>query len=153
MRPNLAPGAEFIWDMRMQGKKPAGLVLVSCIGELPEQNLQVLAPRGKPEDFDWRWVFDLSVCVVYDSKTPAQYRTELFAAILRCAPNGGYVPPASRTQGYLWTWDADQQTGHQLDWWAGYDGIPELGIKDEPERIDTRTLSRFERMNLKGLGL
>ena len=152
MKPLLAPGADYIWNMRLARKKPAGMVFITCIGELPIADIQVLAPRGNPADYDWRWCFDLPVCVVYGEHVQPKYLSELCAAVVRCAPNGGYVTPATRTSGYLWTWDASKQTGYQLTWWAGYEGIPEIGIPDQPSEMEVRPMSRFDRMSFDGIG-
>lgn len=60
----LAQNAEPILAARMKGKKPVDMVIVSMVGPVVTQNPIVFA---KPdEQYDWRWVRDLDVCVYMD---------------------------------------------------------------------------------------
>lgn len=150
MKPKLPVGADEIWDLRMKGKKPSELVFISTIGELNSGNFQVYAPKIGITDYDWRWVRDLSVCLVYDDSTPAKLASELTRAIARCAPNGGYTK-FSPAFGYLWTWNAGRQTGQLINWWQGHAGIPELGIEDVKEQFEITPLSRWEKPSFEGV--
>ena len=148
----LAYGAQQIWDMRMQGKRPNEIVFVSLVGPLVDGNFQVLLdPADRISTFDWRWVRDLSVCLVYHDKVPHQRVSEVSKAVVRQAPNGGYVKPFTPTIGYLWMWDVIKQHGLQLTWHSGYLGIPELGIGNQPETFDLSPMSRFDRVAFKGV--
>jgi hypothetical protein len=152
MNPMLAFGAQEIWDMRMQGKRPNEVVFVSLIGPLNDGNFQVLiAPSDRINAFDWRWARDLSVCLVYHDKVPHERVSELSKLLVRQAPNGGYANPFTPTAGYLWMWDAIKQNGLLLTWFSGYLGIPELGIANEPEMFDLSPMSRFDLPTFKGV--
>ena len=150
MRPKLAHGAEQIWDLRLKGKKPTEVVFISMIGELNAGTFQVMAPKGGFADYDWRWVRDLSVCLVYDEQTPPKPCSELARILVRCAPNGGYTK-FSPAFGYLWTWNASRQNGQLLEWWQGHAGIPEIGIEDVPEQIEIAPINRWEKKSFEGV--
>lgn len=150
MRPKLAEGAQEIWDLRMSGKKPTELVFVSMIGELNAGNFQVMAPKVGFGDYDWRWVRDLSVCLVYDDNTPNRPCADLTRTLVRCAPNGGYTR-FSPAFGYLWTWNATRQSGQLIHWWQGHAGIPEIGIEDVAEQIEIQPINRWEITSFEGV--
>lgn len=148
---NLPEGAQEIWDMRMRRVKPNEIVFVSMIGPLNSGNYQVfVTPKDRIEQLDFRWVVDLSVCVVFDRRVPAQRVTDLVRAIVRQSPNGGYTK-FSKSFGYLWTWDAGKQSGWMVSWWKGILGIPELDIETIPEEFTKHTLSRYERICFEGV--
>lgn len=152
MNPTLAYGAQQIWDMRMQGKRPSEVVFISLIGELNEGNFQVLIdPSDRIQTFDWRWARDLGVCLVYHDKVPHQRVSELSKLLVRQAPNGGYVKPFTPSAGYLWMWDAVKQNGLLLTWFSGYLGIPELGIHPQPEEFQLTPMSRYDMASFKGV--
>lgn len=152
MNPTLAYGAQEIWDMRMQGKRPNEVVFISLVGELNEGNFQVLIdPADRVGTMDWRWVRDLSVCLVYHPAIPHVRVSELSKLIVRQAPNGGYVKPFMPTAGYLWMWDVSKQNGFQLTWHSGYLGIPELGINNQPEDFIATPMSRLDLETFKGV--
>lgn len=54
-------GAKPILDARLQGKRPADLVIVSLVGPLDEVNPVVLANPDR--EYDWRWMRGLKACV------------------------------------------------------------------------------------------
>lgn len=54
-------GARPILDARLQGKRPADLLVVSLVGPLDEPNPVIVAAAGKP--YDWRWMRGLKACV------------------------------------------------------------------------------------------
>lgn len=153
MKPRLPAGAQEIWDLRLQKKKPNSTVFVSLIGELPNEMFQVLvAPTQRFEELEWRWVRDLSVCVVHHETTPPKRVADLSQMLVRLAPNGGFTRPFSPSFGYLWQWNAAQQDGYLLSWWQGHQGIPELEIADQPEEIEIAKMSRYERHVFMGVG-
>lgn len=154
MNPTLPYGAQEIWDLRMTGKRPNEVVFVSLVGPLNDGNFQVLiAPSDRIQTFDWRWVRDLSVCLVYHDKVPHQRVSELSKTIVRQAPNGGYAKPFMPSIGYLWMWDVAKQNGFLLNWIDGHLGIPELGIKGESESFNLTPMGRFDLATFKGVAL
>lgn len=54
----LATGAEPILQARLNGKRPADLLIVSMVGRVPEVNPVILADGD-----DWRFMEGLQVCV------------------------------------------------------------------------------------------
>lgn len=54
-------GARPIVEARMQGKRPAEMLVVSLVGHLDEMNPVVVADPSKA--YDWRFVIGLEVCV------------------------------------------------------------------------------------------
>lgn len=147
----LPDGAQEIWDMRMQRKKPNEIVFVSLIGPLNSGNYQVfINDKDRVEQLDFRWVIDLSVCIVFNNRVPNARVSELVKAIARHAPNGGYSQ-FNKSFGYLWLWDASKQDGFLVSWWAGVTGIPELDIPTQPEDFTKYKLSRWERISFEGV--
>lgn len=57
----LPPGAEPILKSRMKGYKPLDMVIVSMTGPVVSENPVVRIKDG--EQYDWRWVRDLDVCL------------------------------------------------------------------------------------------
>jgi hypothetical protein len=57
----IATNAQPILDARKRGLAPAGLVIVSLIGQICEQNHTVYANPQKA--YDWRWVHGLKICI------------------------------------------------------------------------------------------
>lgn len=148
----LALGAKRIWDMRVQGLKPNEIVFISLVGPVNSGNFQVFLPQGQAVDaLDWRWVMDLSVCVVYRTETDKALLGRLVKAILRNAPNGGYITPYKPDFGYLWLWNAEKQEGMMATWWRGHKGIPLIGIPGEPEKFDYQRMDRFDRHCFAGV--
>lgn len=60
----IAINAQPILDARMQGFRPAEMILVSLVGRISEPNHTVLATPSVA--YDWRWARDLDVCVYLD---------------------------------------------------------------------------------------
>lgn len=57
----LAHGADAIMKARLKGFRPVGLVIVSLVGPVDEENEVVIA---EPEvDYDWDWVAGLPVMI------------------------------------------------------------------------------------------
>lgn len=90
----IAPNAQEILDARLQGLKPAEMILVSLVGTLREVNHTVLA--SPHEVYDWRWVRGLDICVYIDAKVEWR-RTVL--ALAHCCP------------GQLFLWDITSRRG------------------------------------------
>lgn len=149
----LPKGAKEIWDMRLEKKRrPNEIVFVSMLGELNLGNYQVLiTARDRIETLDMRWAVDLSVCLVYDDKVPHKRVVELSRSIIRNAPNGGYVSPFDKSNGYLWMWDAGKQNGFLLSWSKGWLGIPEIGIESQPEEFMVSPMYAYDRRCFMGV--
>ena len=148
----LPQGASRIWDMRVAGVKPNEPVFISTIGALRDGNFQVfLDEPAKYEQFDWRWVVDLCVCLVYDGHVDHKRLSQVARHILRHAPNGGYMQPFNPKFGYLWLWNTDKQNGSLVSYWKGHDGIPLMHIPAEPESLEVHTMSRVDRETFKGV--
>lgn len=152
MKPRLPYGAEQIWNLRLQKKKPNEIVFVSLIGEINTNYQVLLGSSQRIEELEWRWVRDLSVCVVYDDDTPVNRMTELTRHLVRLSPNGGYIGKHDPNFGFLWTWNAKKQNGYLLSWWKGFNGIPELEIDDQPETLEIHPISRLDRPCFEGVG-
>jgi uncharacterized protein YdaU (DUF1376 family) len=147
---NLAHGAEAVWELRVGGKKPTEIVFISMVGYLNAGSYAIFAPEDDPTRYDWRWVPDLSTCIVYGNSSNGKQLSALMKVIVRNAPNGGYTKFAP-TQGYLWTWNVDKQSGHLLTWWKGHEGIPELEIEGIPESFELEKLRHWESAAFKGV--
>ena len=93
-------GAAEILDLRMTGKRPAEMVLVSLIGPLRETNPVIVAKPGGA--YDWRCLADLDVLVVARSDTDAAAVHGMLQAIKA-------LPARS-----LSLWFADRQDGRHL---------------------------------------
>ena len=150
--PNLPRGAGRIWNMRIGGTKPNEPVFVSTVGPLRDGNFQVLLDNiDRATEFDWRWVVDLSVCLVYDAYVDHKKLGRLAKHILRHAPNGGYATPFNPNFGYLWLWNTNKQNGSLLSYWKGHDGIPIMHIPAEPESLEVHTMTRLDRATFEGV--
>lgn len=146
-------GAQRIWDLRMKRMKPNEMVFVSVIGDIAV-NWQVnIDLSSKFHELEWRWVADLPTCLVYDETQNRKRLLELATTIARCAPNGGYAKPFNPSFGYLWLWNAALCEAHMMQWWKGYDGLPELGIDDQPEQIELMKAMKYEQMMFEEMGL
>lgn len=64
---DLPYGAREIVELRVAGKRPADMVLVSLIGPLREANPVIVAKPGRA--YDWRFVVGLHVAVVVNTET------------------------------------------------------------------------------------
>lgn len=96
----LPKGAYAIHQARLSGKRPAEMVLISTIGELPnEGNPVVVIPDGEdPRQYDWRWLIGLESAVVFVNGTKLTARV-----------TADQVLPRAGDQTYLWR--ADLQKG------------------------------------------
>lgn len=149
----LPNGAQQIWDLRMKRMKPSEIVFISVIGRIPA-NWQInIDLTDKFQDLEWRWVADLPTCLVFDETSNRKRLLELATVIARCAPNGGYVKPFNPNFGYLWLWNAALGDAHLMQWWKGHEGLPELGIEDQPEQIEVFKASKFEQMLFEEMGI
>ncbi|MCT9125386.1 hypothetical protein [Cupriavidus gilardii] len=87
-------GAKPILDARLQGKRPADLLIVSLVGALDEMNPVVLANPDR--DYDWRWMRGLKACVF---AKPGVRFFPVVRAIGQCAPE------------WLGLWDVESNEG------------------------------------------
>lgn len=148
----IATGAQKIWNLRVEGVKPSEVVFISLIGPLNDGNFQVFLPQGQSiESLDWRWVVDLSVCIVYGQKTEQNTLARLTKTILRFAPNGGYLGGHNPAFGCLWLWDADKQDGSLAEWWQGLRGIPLIDLKGLPEAFDFNAMAATDKLSFSGV--
>lgn len=139
----LPQGAKRIWQMRVNRMKPDDMVLVSVIGPLKSEWVVEVGLNDKFEQMEWRWLTNLSVCLVFDETCDRKRLFELAKHMLRHAPNGGYTK-FDMSFGHLWMWNAATQKATLLNWWKGYEGIPELGIPSQPETVDAENVpSRY----------
>lgn len=150
--PVLPKGASQIWNMRVGGVKPNEPVFISTVGPLRDGNFQVyLDSSEKFEQYDWRWVVDLCVCLVYDRHVDHKKVSRLTRHLLRHAPNGGYMTPFNPSFGYLWLWNTDKQNGSLVSYWKGHEGIPLMHIPAEPESLKVHAMSQVDRATFDGV--
>lgn len=150
--PNLPQGAGRIWNMRVGGMKPNEPVFVSTVGPLRDGNFQVLLDTlDRATEYDWRWIVDLSVCLVYDAHVDHKKLSRLAQHMLRHAPNGGYILPFNPNYGCLWLWNTDKQNGSLATFWKGHEGIPLMQIPAEPDSLEVQTMSRLDRATFNGV--
>lgn len=91
-------GAMPIIKARLQGKKPADLVLVSMIGALPDEaNPVVIA--DKPIAYDWQWMRGLCACFW---ASPKGYIRQHILEAAKTRPTALYL------------WDCVNQKGYDL---------------------------------------
>lgn len=129
---------EQIWSIRMNGKRPASVILASLVGPLREDCLVLDEPTLAGADF--RCLVNCSVCLVVDYRTPNKIARRASEAILRCAPNGGYAA-FSRETGYLWRLNLDTEQLDMLTWSAPMN-LSALNLGVQPERFEQHTLPR-----------
>lgn len=87
----LATGAEPILQARLNGKRPADLLIVSMVGRVPEANPVILADGD-----DWRFLEGLRVCVFTVKGKPFR---DLCRQIAFCGP------------AWLGLWDVENREG------------------------------------------
>lgn len=151
----LPRNAKPIWDARVAGKKPAGLVCISLIGRLNVPNPTVYADADThPAKLEWRWVRDLSVVFVHDETTPVEAVKAYCIEIAKHLPNGGYST-RSAINGICFSWHADQQTGLVWDYYAGLEcstALKAFGVESVPANLDLYRMSAHDQRNWLGLG-
>lgn len=96
---SLPKGAYAIHRARLSGKRPTEMVLISTVGDLPnEGNPVVVIPDGEdPRGYEWRWLMGLQAALVFAERTKLTARVTLKQIL-------SYTPEA-----YLWR--ADLQKG------------------------------------------
>jgi hypothetical protein len=114
--------AKSIIKARMQGFKPAELILISLIGKISESNYTVLA---SPEQrYDWRWVRDLGVCVFI---TP------------ECDWRGTVLEIRKAMPRHMWLWDAPNKRGATVYLKPTHPASEDKHVKDWDWVLDFRT--------------
>ena len=143
----LASGARRIWNMRINGKKPNEPVFITAVGPLNSGTFQVdIDTSGPaPTTYDWRWVIDLSVCIVYENASNHRFLSKLAREVLARSPNGGYMQPFRPGFGYLWMWNVDKQDGSLISYWRGHEGVPLLHIPAERESFTVQPMMRLDK--------
>lgn len=91
-------GATPILAARQQGKKPADLILLSMVGDLPNETNPVV--QIKPSiQYDWSWLRGLAACFW---TTPETYRAKHIIEAAKAMP------------GRLYLWDSANQKGYDI---------------------------------------
>lgn len=67
----LPNGARPILQARMNGEKPADLIIVSQVGALPDESNPVVISDG--QTYDWRFLRGLIVCIFCRQGTPTRH--------------------------------------------------------------------------------
>lgn len=118
-------GAREIVEVRMTGKRPADMVLVSLIGPLRELNPVVIA--NPTRCYDWRFTARLEVLIVANTTTDKGQVKRVVDAVLQHEP------------GYLGVWFANRQSGLNIAFglWRPRSG---------------RAIGKYERQSLVGIG-
>lgn len=125
MTAQLPYGAAEIVALRIAGKKPADMLLISLVGPLRETNPVIIAQPSR--SYDWRFVVALPVLIVATTETPH------IAGIVKAIDT---VDPATMS-----VWFADQQDG--------------VNVLVDGLRLRTkasRQMGLQQRLNLAGLG-
>lgn len=126
---SLPYGAAEIIAARMQGKRPADLVLLSLIGPLRgENNPVVIAQPGRR--YDWRFLTGIECLVVSDSTQPKHAVRAIMDQLKTLQPT------------YLGLWFADRQQG--INFIVG-------GIIARPRGL-FRYMTVADRQNFYGIG-
>ncbi len=60
---NIPNGAQEVIDARKRGLKPAGMLIISLIGNTGESNHTVFA--NPSSTYDWRWIIGLDACLYF----------------------------------------------------------------------------------------
>jgi len=120
-------GGQEIALLRMAGKRPADMVIVSFIGPLREGNPVVIA---RPErSYDWRFLRRLEVLIVAASSIPAHVLKRHIDGILQFDPD------------YLGVWLADRKDGFNVAW-GSY----------RPKAREMRQFTRCDKERYQSLG-
>lgn len=90
----LATGAQPILQARLNGKRPADLLIVSMVGRVPEANPVILADGN-----DWRFAEGLQICVFAKRGKPFR---DLCRQIAYCGP------------AWLGLWDVENREGAEV---------------------------------------
>lgn len=136
--------AQMIWDMRLLKMKPSEMVMVSLIGELADGTWQIFpAADIHPKNYDWRWVRDLQICLVYDS-TCHKDRVKSTALEIAKGKSSGDQGKSNGFQGSLYLWNVSLGAGAHMTHTPEILGDPELMLPTHPEEIVYRNLFPYE---------
>lgn len=147
--------AQPIWDARLRGQKPADLVFISMVGKLNAENHTVqVKPDADPAHYEWRWVRDLSVCLVYGNAVSPTLVTRMVTEIIQHLPRHT-TSPALRNQGEMATWNVDTQAGSRWDYWGGIT-LPAIvrsqyGLENMSPVLEQHRMLSFENRAWSGL--
>lgn len=140
----LPDGAQRIWDSRLAGFKPSEMVLVSLVGDLVDGNWQIfLSSSVHPRDYEWRWVRDLQVCLVYDS-TCSQDRIKETALEIAKNKSIGEDSISNGFHGSLFLWNVSVEKGAHMKHTPEIHGDPFLSLPSHQEEIKFRGLYPYE---------
>ena len=120
-------GGREIENLRLDGKRPAHMVLVSLIGSLRVLNPVVTARPEK--SYGWRFLSGLDVLIVANSSTEKSLVKRVIDSILTIKPD------------YLGLWLADRQNGQHVAW-GSY----------RPKSKAMRWMSPHDRQSFEGVG-
>jgi hypothetical protein len=133
-----------LWDMRISGFKPNDMVMISLIGELTTGRWQIYpSPEVHPKKYEWRWVRDLQICLVYDSTCN---KDKVKAIALEIAKNKS-IGDQAKTDGFtgsLFLWNTSLKAGAHMKHTPEIHGDPSLMLPNHPEEIVYRSLSPYE---------
>lgn len=151
MKTEMPSGAEEIHDLRIRKKiVPNETVFVSLVGDLHDCNWIVyVSPDIDPRNYDWRWVRNLSICLVYGSMIHRDIVKDYAETIAKYKPNGN--ADGDPFNGYLFLWNADLQAGAHLTYTPEIYGDIELGLTNFPAETVYRRVYPYELHFLKGV--
>lgn len=143
--------AEIIYQNRIQKKiVPNEIVFVSLVGDLIDGNWQIVAnPNTDPAKYDWRWVVDLQICLVYNSTISSELVKSFAKEIVKHLPNQHSV--RDNFHGYLYLWNTEKQQGAHLTYHPAVMGDASIELEDIPECMSYRKLFKYETSFLDGV--
>lgn len=152
MKNPLPDGASEIYDLRVNKKMvPNDTVFISLVGDLYDCNWVVYAsPDKSPSNYDWRWVVNLRICLVYGASVHRDIVKDYAETIARYKPNGGYSINDT-FHGFLYLWNADKQAGAHLTYAPEIYGDAELNLTNFPAEVTYRRVYPYELHFLNGV--
>lgn len=143
--------AKEIWDLRLEGKRPNGAVLISMIGDLATEQWCVEVRDSDDIDaLDFRWVIGLQVCIVFASSTDRSRVKKLAESVVRHRPVGPFK--LLDMQGHVYLWNVTTQRGWMLSWWDAFPAIPPT-FPGAPEELKMYPMMDYETKAFNGVGL
>lgn len=152
MKRPLPDGAGEIYDLRIRKKiVPNEIVFVSLVGDMLQSNWIVCVNSNqRPEFYDWTWVRNLQICLVYDSTIHKDIVKDYAETIARCKPNGGYMSN-NNFSGFLYLWNIEKKAGAHLSYTPEIIGDIDLGITTIEAECHYRRLWSSEVQYLEGV--
>ena len=136
--------AKRLWDMRVSGFKPNEMIVISLVGEVSGGRWQIFpSAEVHPKNYEWRWVRDLQICLVYDSTC---HKDRVKAVALEIAKNKS-IGDQTTTDGFhgsLFLWNTSLNAGAHMRHRPEILGDPNLLLPTHPEEIVYRNLFPYE---------